>query len=209
MTGFVILALLGAAAFGASVLLGVPRRLRMLIGAALLLGGAGYAWQGRPGMGGAPARPDAVPVAVEPTLVELRGRMMGRFTADAAYFTTADALLRAGDRDAAARFMLGGTNALPGSYMLWTGLGETLAIHDGDQVSPAALLAYRQAIRLAPRVTAPYFSLGLAYVRAGDLPRARAMWRRAVALTPPGASYRRDLQVLLAIVERAPDRPAR
>ena len=209
MIGLVILALLGAAAFGAGVLLGVPRRVWPLCGAALLLGASGYAWQGRPGLGGAPARPDAVPVVVEPALVDLRGRMMGQFTADAAYFTAADALLRAGDRDSAARLMLAGANALPASYMLWTGLGTTLAIHDGDQVSPAALLAFRQAIRLAPRHPAPYFSLGLAYVRAGDLPRARAMWRRAVALTPPGMSYRRDLQVLLAIIERSPDAPVR
>lgn len=206
MIGFVLLLLLGAAAFGAAVLLGVPRRVWTLVGAALLLGASGYAWQGRPGLGGASAKPDAVPVAVEPALVDLRGRMMGRFTADAAYFTAADALLRSGARDSAARLMLAGANALPGSYMLWTGVGQTLAIHDGDQVSPAALLAFRRAIQLAPNHPAPYFSLGLAYVRAGDLLKGRAMWRRALAATPPGTSYRRDLEVLLAIIERAPVR---
>jgi Flp pilus assembly protein TadD len=207
--GLLLLLLLGGAAFAAAVRLGVPRRLRSLIGAALLLGASGYAWQGRPGLQSSDARADAMPVTVEPALVDLRGRMMGRFTADASYFTISDALLRAGDRDAAAKVMLAGTKALPGSYMLWTGLGQNLAIHDGDQVSPAALLAFRQAIRLAPTHPAPYFSLGLAYVRAGDIPNARTMWRRAVALTPPGAGYRRDLEVLLAIIGRVPERTAR
>lgn len=209
MIGFVLLFALGAAAFAAAVRLGVPRRTWTLVGAALLLGASGYAWQGRPGLRASDARPDAVPVAVEPALIDLQGRMMGRFTADAAYFTMGDAFLRSGDRDAAARIMLSGTRALPRSYMLWTGLGQNLAIHDGDEVSPAALLAFRQAIRLAPTHPAPYFSLGLAYVRAGDIPKARTMWRRALALTPPGASYRRDLEVLSAIIARRSEAPSR
>lgn len=206
MIGLVIAIALAAVAFGALALLGAPRALWPMLGGALMLGAAGYAWQGRPGLGASPARPEAESVAIPAALIDLRERMMGRFTADAAFYTASDALLRAGDRDAAARVMLGGVNSLPRSYMLWTGLGSTLAIHDGDQVSPSALLAFRQGIRLAPRHPAPYFLLGLAYLRAGDAERAKPLWRKAVALSPAGSSYRRDIAVLLAVVEQGMQR---
>ena len=210
MIGFVLLALLGALAFGAVARAGAPRRLWSLVGAALLLGAAGYAWQGRPGLRAVAARPDAVPVAVVSAMVEQRGRMIGRFSTDTAYFTTSDALLRAGDRRAAARFMLGGVMARPGSAMLWAGLGDTLAIRDGDQLSPAALLAFRRSIQLAPNHPAPLFMLGLAYLRAGEPERTRRLWRRALELTPPAASPRDDLaKLLLLLAVRAAPPPAR
>lgn len=205
--GLVLAVLLAGAAFGALALAGTPRALWPVAGGALMLGAAGYAWQGRPQQAGSPARPEAEGVAVPAALTDLRERMMGRFTADAAFYTASDALLRAGDRDAAAQVMLGGVSSLPRSYMLWTGLGSTLAIHDGGQVSPASLLAFRQAIRLAPEHPAPWFYLGLAYLQAGEPERAKRLWRRALALCPPGASYRRDVAVLLAVLERAPERP--
>ncbi len=202
MIGLIVAVVLGIAAFGALALFGAPRTLWPVLGGALMLGAAGYAWQGRPGIDAAPARPKAESVAIPAALIDLRERMMGRFTADAAFYTAADALLRSGDRDAAARVMLGGVNSLPRSYMLWTGLGSTLAIHDGDQVSPAALLAFRQGIRLAPEHPAPYFLLGLAYLRAGDAERAKLLWRKAVAMSPSDSSYRRDIATLLAVVEQ-------
>ena len=48
MSGFIGLALVGALVFGALVLLRLPRLLWSFAGAALFLGAAGYAWQGRP-----------------------------------------------------------------------------------------------------------------------------------------------------------------
>ncbi len=198
--GFVWLLVIGIAAAGVLWLLGVGRALWSLAGAALMLGAIGYSWQGRPFLAGSPARPDAVPGEVEPAMVDLRERLLGRYTADASYFVTADALIRAGDADSAARVMLGGVRALPRSFILWTGLGSMLVARDGDQVSPAALLAFQQAARLAPEHPAPPFYLGLAYARSGDFVRARALWRRALSLCPPEASYRKDIALLLAII---------
>lgn len=194
--------LLAVAAFGGLALLGGARALWPVFAGALMLGGAGYAWQGRPGLAAAPARPDAVAAAIPPALIDLRERMMGRFTADATFYTAADALLRAGDPDAAARVMLGGVRSLPGSYMLWTGLGSTLAIRDGE-VSPASLIAFRQGIRLARYHPAPYFMLGAAYLQAGDAAHARPLWRRALALSPATASYRGDIAVLLSVLDQS------
>ncbi|ONF95305.1 tetratricopeptide repeat protein [Sphingomonas jeddahensis] len=202
MSGFVALAVIGALAFGAMVLLRLPRMLWSFAGAALFLGAAGYAWQARPALAAAPARPAADPVAVEPEAVMFRERLMGRFTADTAYLVASDAMLRAGDRRAAARVVLGGARAIPCSYILWTQLGSNLALLDGNQMSPAAKLAFGRAFQLAPEHPAPPYYAGLAYIRAGDLPAARRLWLRAVSLSPEGADYRRSIATRLLLLDR-------
>lgn len=200
--GWLTLIVLAGAVFGALMLLRVDRRLWSMVGAALMLGAAGYAWQGHPGTPAAPARAGARQAADDPALIELRDAMFGRFTADGTYLIAADALSRAGDERSAIRALLGGINRYRSSAMLWTALGNTYAAHDGDIVSPPALFAFQQAIRLAPDHPGPYFFLGLAYIRAQDFPAARRAWARALALTPERASYRRDIAVRLALLDR-------
>ncbi len=201
--GFVALLLLAAAAFAMmAVVLRVDRLLWSMLGAALCLGGVGYAWQGRPMLGAASPRPVATtqPIDIEET--QLRDSMFGRFNADTAYLVAADAMTRSGNDDAAARVVLGGLSKLPRSFILWTWAGVTLAAEAGHQVSPPALLAFRQAARLAPEHPAPPYYLGFAYVEAGDLAKARTLWARAVALSPAGAPYRAEIARRLAVLER-------
>jgi len=203
--GWIALILIAVAAMAALALLRVDRLLWSMVGAALMLGAAGYAWQGSPTLPASPARPDAARMADDPSLIELRERMLGRFTADSAYLIASDAMARSGDRRSAVRAILGGLNRYPQSIMLWTGLGTALASHDANVVSPPALFAFRQAIRIAPEHPAPYFFLGLAYVRATDYPAARRAWAKALALSPERASYRRDVAVRLALLDRLLD----
>lgn len=200
--GFVALAIVGFAAFGALALLGVERRLWSLAGAALFLGASGYAWQGRPLLAASPARPQTNFTALDPAAIELRESLLGKYTTDAAYLTAADAMTRIGEPHAAARVMLGGVSKLPRSFILWTWLGVTLAADAGDQVSPPALAAFRQAERLAPEHPAPPFYLGMAYVRAGQFAAARRPWARALALSPAGTSYRRAIALRLTLLDR-------
>lgn len=202
MTGFVALALIGAVAFAAMIALRLPRMLWSFAGAALFLGAAGYAWQGRPALAASPATPSADPVALAPESIDLRNRLLGRFTADTAYLVASDAMLRAGDRRAAAQVVIGGVRALPRSFILWTQLGTNLTILDGDQVSPAAKLAFQRAVQLAPQHPAPPYYAAIAYVRAGDLPLARRLMARAVALSGPGTEYRRQIAGQLTVLDR-------
>ena len=109
---------------------------------------------------------------------------------DEAVLTAADDRLREGDTAAAGQVMLDAIARDPGDATLWTGLGTALSMHDGGQVSPTALFAFRRAVSLAPDQPGPPFFLGLAYAQAGNLPAARPSWRRALALTPPDAPYR-------------------
>lgn len=200
--GYLGLALLGLAAFGALARFGVARPLWSLVGAALMLGAIGYALQGRPVLPGQAARPEARIAPVDHGLIDLRDRMLGRFTLDGAYLTAADAMQRAGEPRLQVQAILGGIRKVPNSVLLWTGLGDALAAHDGDRVSPPALFAFRQAMRLSPKHPAPPFFLGLAYIRAGDFAAARPLWARAIVLSPEGASYRHDIAVRLALLDR-------
>lgn len=202
MSGFVALALAGLSAFGVLVLLRLPRILWSFAGAALFLGAAGYAWQGRPGAPASPARPARDVIAIDPAAIALRDRLVGRFTADASYLVASDAMLRTGNERAAVQVVLGGLRRIPNSFILWTQLGTNLAIHDGDKVSPAAKLAFERALRLAPRHPAPPYYAGMAYVRAGDLAMAQRLWRRAVALSAPDTDYRRQIAGQLELLDR-------
>ncbi|WEK43433.1 MAG: hypothetical protein P0Y64_00890 [Candidatus Sphingomonas colombiensis] len=203
MSGYIALALFGLLAFAALVMLRLPKMLWTFAGAALFLGAAGYAWQGRPGVPAHDATAATQPIAVEPAMIMLRDRLMGRYTADGAYLIASDAMLRTGDAAAATHVVLGGIRAFPNSFILWTQLGTNLALHDGDQMSPPALAAFRQAIRLAPRHPAPFYYMGLAYVRAGNLPAALPLWKRAAALSAPGSDYGQDIARQLALLDRA------
>ena len=199
--GWLTLLALGAAAMASLVALGVRRPLWSLLGAALMLGAAGYALQGRPALPGQPARPAFATRADDPALIALRTRMLDQLSAQGAYVVAADAMTRAGEPRAAVQVVLGGIRRYPDNVLLWVALGNVLSAHDGGRVSPPALFAFQQATRLAPRHPAAPFFQGLAYVRAGDFAAALPLWRRALALTPPGVSYRDDISRRLVLLE--------
>src|SRR3546814_10996847 len=67
------------------------------------------------------------------------------------YTTLFRSMIRSGAPDAAAAVMLGGIRKMPKDMVLWTGLGDALAQHDGGVVSPASLFAFRRAMALAPK----------------------------------------------------------
>lgn len=196
MNGWITLALIGGSAALMLWRVGVSPRLWGLVAAVLVLGGAGYAMQGRPLLAGRPATAGAATVAVDPAMVDLRGALLGRFSGDGAYLIASDALMRRGSRDSGAQVVLMGVNHYPRSLTLWVGLGTALAQHDGT-VSPAAKLAFAQATRIAPDHPAPPFFEGLAYIEAGNFRVGRAYWARALALSPPGISYRREIALRL------------
>lgn len=200
--GWVALLALGAGSFALLVALRIDRTMWSFAGAALMLGATGYALQGSPSTPARPAEPVVDRSAAEPEMMDLRDRMLGRFSGDGAYQVAADAMTRAGDQKAAVNVLLGGIRAVPNSVLLWTALGNALVAHDGDQVSPAALFAFQQAARLSPRHPAPPFFLGLARIRAGDFAAARPLWMLAYRLSPDRASYKQDIGIRLALLDQ-------
>jgi hypothetical protein len=200
--GWVLLILLATGSMVLLWLLGVSRALWSFTGSALMLGAAGYALQGSPGLGGSPVLASSKTGQVDPALVALRGAMFGRFGLQEQSFIPADALTRAGSRLGAVRVMLAGVARSPQDAALWTWLGMAYVEHDGNTMSPAAQMAFQRAVTLAPAHPGPAFFRGMAYIRAGEFAKARPWWARALALTPQGASYRDDIAMRLALLDR-------
>ncbi len=181
---------------------GYPRKLWTIPATALMLGAAGYAWQGSPGLAGHPVAAERQRGQVDPDLVALRDAMFGRFNFAFSYFVAADAMTRVGAPGQATNVMIGAVRKAPQDGALWTGLGLALAEHDGMQVSPASRFAFERAMALWPQHPGPPFFLGLALIREGKFAEARPWWAKAVALTPEKASYRDELLVRLFLLDR-------
>lgn len=194
MIGWAALAVIGVAAFGLLWLFGLPRTLWSFAGAALMLGAAGYALQARPDLAGAPVAAGKKVQPDEPELHKLRGDMFGRFTVNDTYFIAADALVRGGDADKAAKMMLGGVRSAPQDPSMWTWLGMTLVEADDGTMSPAAALAFRRGVTLAPKHPGPAFFYGLARARTGQIDAALPWLRKALELTPAKAEYRDEVE---------------
>ena len=194
---------LGLAIAAAAMLwrLHFPVQLKTFVLAAVMLGAAGYAWQGRPGWAGMPAKPATRGYAMSDETLALRNAMFGRFGAGVAYLIPSDAMMRIGAADSATGWLRAGINRDPGNVALWTQLGTVIATRDGA-VSPAADLAFRRAIALAPREPGPWFFLGLAEIRSGRFVEARAAWARSLALTPADFGYRPEIAARLALLDR-------
>lgn len=214
MNGWLILALLLLAVFALLVAMRVTKPLWGFVGAALMLGAAGYAWQGRPTLPGEPRAAERTMQPPDIAADDLRDAIWGRFTYDYAYAVAADGLARAGATQAAANAVLGGLQRAPNSGRLWTRLGSAILAHDGGQVlSPAARAAFTRGMQAAPDHPGPYFYYGMALIQTGDLPGARQAWLAALARTPRTASYREDLAMRLVLLDRLmamrPATPAR
>ncbi|HEX5258582.1 MAG TPA: tetratricopeptide repeat protein, partial [Sphingomicrobium sp.] len=154
--------------------------------AALLLGGAGYALQGSPGLPGAPAQGtesrDVFP------LTEARHAFFGEFTPAESWLRMSEALSRDGHTEDAVGILRNAVKRYPGDPQLWIGLGNALVDH-ARGITPAAELAYKRAEQAAPGHPAAPFFYGLALARSGDREGALKLWRDIVAKTPPGASW--------------------
>lgn len=152
-----------------------------------MLGAAGHAFQGRPELAGTPREGELSRPAVP--LTEARQAMLGNFTAGERYLLIADSFARRGNTTEELGAIRAGLKSYPRDLALHIGLANALVDH-AQMITPAAELAFEQARRLAPRHPAPLFFEGLARTRSGDLEGGLARFRAALALTPPGTSYR-------------------
>ncbi|WP_245824525.1 tetratricopeptide repeat protein [Sphingomonas azotifigens] len=193
MMGWVVFGAFALLILALLLLIRFPRRLWTLPAMAIMLAGAGYAWQGQPVLPDHPVEGVANVRPLDPDLIAVREGLFGRFNFDYSYFMAADAMTRAGAPQLAATVMLGAVRKAPGDPGLWAGLGLAMAEHDGDQLSPAARYAFAKAAELNPNHPGPPFYQGIVLARSGDLDAARREWGKALQLLPKDASYRDDL----------------
>ncbi len=199
MTGFLILLLLAGLTLIALRLLGLSGPLLTMAAAALMLGGAGYALQGRPGLAGSPARGTAE--ARHLPLGNARHALLGQFTSSERWLIIADSYAARGKTQDAVGLVQSGLRAHPDDYVLWVGLGNGLVDHAGI-MTPAAELAFDRAATLAPWSPAPAFFRGLALFRSGERDAALAEWKTLLAAAPADAGWRPLVEDGVAMIER-------
>ncbi|HEX8261612.1 MAG TPA: tetratricopeptide repeat protein [Allosphingosinicella sp.] len=202
--GWLILLLLGLAAFAAIWRFGrLDGAGAQLLAAALLLGFAGYAWQGRPGLAGSPKAPPASQALPDSAFARMRQDMLGRFDTADRWLTIAEGYQRRGDTRAGAGLIRAALREHPDNAILWIGYGNALVIHAGGMITPAAQLAFERAGQLAPDHPAPRFFFGVALAQSGRLDEAERTWRALIAAAPPDAAWRAGVEAQLQQLEQA------
>ncbi len=199
MTGYLILLVLAALALGGLRLLGLRGPLLTLAAAGSMLGAAGYAVQGRPGLPGSTARGQAASPHVP--LAQARHILMGQFTKAERWLILADSYAARGKTEDAVGLVQSGLRAQPDDFTLWVGLGNALVDHAG-RLTPAAELAFDRAGRLAPWSPAPRFFHGLALLRSGQRDAALAEWKAVLAAASADAEWRPLVEDGVAMIER-------
>jgi cytochrome c-type biogenesis protein CcmH len=199
MTGYLMLLVLAGVALGGLRLAGLRGPLLTLAAAALMFGGAGYAWQGRPGLAGSPATGSAEARFVP--LAKARHILMGQFTRSEHWMIMADGYASRGSTAEAVGLVQSGLRAHSDDFSLWVGLGNALVDHAGV-MTPAAELAYARAAKLAPWSPAPPFFHGLALLRSGQRDEALSEWKALLAAAPAEAEWRPLVEDGVALLER-------
>lgn len=203
MSGWLILFALAALTLLAVVLVARPKRGAIeLLAAALLLGIAGYAWQGTPALPGKPTAPRANHPASDTLFADERRVWLGRVGPENELLDAADTFIKNGDPDYAIGVLRGGINRAPDSMILWLGLGNALVTYADGSVTPAARFAFERASTLAPKHPAPAYFLALDYAQMGDLDSAEKIWRALLATSPADAPWRPLIAEKLAVLAR-------
>jgi Flp pilus assembly protein TadD len=173
-----------------------------LVGAALFLAVAGYAWQGTPNLPGKPTPPAAEARMPDSAMITERRKMFSKIGNDSDILRAADGLQSQGLTLYAIAVIKTGLEKRPNSADLWVGLGNELVIHGGGMMSPAAELAFQRAAAISPDHPGPPFFMGLAYAQAGQFDRAESIWRSLLARAPANAPWRPELEQRLIEIER-------
>lgn len=195
MSWVLALVLALTAFLAAAFLLKAPRSGWEAIGAALLLGIAGYGLQGSPGLPSAPKRPVENGDTGAAALVQARQQLGGQAGLPGnEWIVIADALARHGQYAEAAGVLQGAVEKDPRNAEAWLAMANALVGHSDGMLTPASLYAYRHAAQASPEHPGPPFFLGLALAQSGRLTEARRVWADLLNTSPPEAPWRADLE---------------
>jgi len=175
-----------------------PRSGWEAIGAALLVGIAGYGLQASPGLKGAPKAPAEQFAANPGALVEARSAVSeSDLPPSNKWVVIADGLARNGQYANAAQVLLGAIDADPKNGEAWLALANALVSHADGLLTPASLYAFKKAADAEPEQPGPPFFLGLALAQSGRFTEARTMWSDLLERTPKDAPWRENLEMQL------------
>lgn len=206
--GWAIVGLLALATLGLLLWPGrAPRATWELLGAALLFGIAGYAWQGNPTLSGAPRTVQDQAAPFDEELAKQRQAIGERFGKAGQWLVLSDGLGRQGKTQEAANVLVAAVKQEPNNPTLWLGLGNALVAHGDGVMSPSAEYAFRKAMAIDPQApAAPYF-YGMALAQSGQLEGARKIWAPLAARLPAGSKLRAELEQNVAMIDSRLDGP--
>jgi cytochrome c-type biogenesis protein CcmH/NrfG len=190
--------LLGLWKFG-----GFGRASLQLLGAALLVAMAGYAWQGSPGLSGQSLPPPVSKALPDSEFAQTREAMLGQFDSASAWLNMAESYQRDGDTRGGANIIESALRKTPNDPDLWVGLGNALVIHAGGMMTPSAELAFQRAAKIAPQHPGPKFFFGLALAQGGKFEEAERLWRNLLETAPADADWRPMVEERLAMLGQA------
>lgn len=203
MTWFLAFLLAVIAFVAAAWLFKAPRSGWEAIGAALLLGIAGYGMQASPGLSGA-SKPAAQQLADDPAaLVDARnGIDDAEGLPSNRWILIADGFARNGQFANASAVLLGAVRDNPDDGEAWLSMGNALVAHADGLLTPASLYALQRAADADPDHPGPPFFLGMALAQTGRFGEAKAIWTELLGRSPPDAPWREDLENRLATLDQ-------
>lgn len=196
---YLVIIIIVALALGAVIFFGKPKRGGIeLLGTALFIGLAGYAWQGEPLQDSAPKDNIAASANPNEEAIELRKAMGNKFSSSRDWLIIADAQSRQGKFANAAALLRNAVRENPKDVDLWLALGNALVGHGDGFISPAAMFAFQTAADISPQHPGPPFFIGLSLVQSGRLDDARIIWQELLDRSTEDAPWRPDLEARLA-----------
>lgn len=195
MTGWIAVILIAALAAG-GVLLFTPSRRQLwpAVLAALVLGLAGYAWQGHPEQPASPAKPIAAQLKTNDALIAMRSNMDANYGVAKRYLTLADSYARDGNYKYAASIINSGLRRYPHDGDLWAGLGVVLFLAGDSKMSPPAEMAFANARKFRPTNRAPDYFKGLVSLFNGQPLETMQIWQKLVDGAPENAVWKPKLE---------------
>ncbi|NVE94399.1 tetratricopeptide repeat protein [Altererythrobacter lutimaris] len=203
MSWLPILAVAIVAFLLAAFVLRIPKPGWALMASALMLGLAGYAFQGNPGYAGAPkAAQEQVQEVSGEALVAARRGLFSPTDVVPDYLTVSDGFARRGRYKDAADVLKSSLRENPTHGEGWLALALALTEHTGGQVTPPAVQAFGRAEANLPGHPAPGYFLGTAFLRSGRPNEARQVWVDLLEKTPEDAPWHGDLTFRIAQVDQ-------
>jgi cytochrome c-type biogenesis protein CcmH len=195
MSGW-IAALLLAGLVSASLLLFAPARRQLwpAILAPVVLGMAGYAWQGQPAQPSSPAQEIVAKRKAADAMIEMRSYMDANYDVAKQYLILADSYARDGKYQFAAAYINSGLTRYPRDGDLWAGLGVVLFLAGDSKMSPAAEMAFANARKYSPYNVTPEYFAGLVDLFDGRPDAAINRWQALVDAAPDKAVWKPKLE---------------
>jgi cytochrome c-type biogenesis protein CcmH len=195
MSGLIVAALIALVAAGGILLMVKTRRqLWPVVAAAVVLGLAGYAWQGQPQLAEAPAKPMPSERQAADALLSMRSSMDASYGVGKQWLILSDSYARDGNYKMAAALINAGLKKYPRDGDMWAGLGVVMLLAGDGKMSPPAEMAFANAKKFNPLNRAPDYFTGLVQLFEGRPMDTVKIWQGLIDNAPDKAVWKPKLE---------------